>query len=97
VKTDYVFGLMEKDWNPETHELTGLIDKDERPIVRHKGGRGPLGFGRNKEWLMYDYAIPGSDTSEPPGRGEGGVLKGPEPGSTSIITLTGNSGHVPTT
>jgi len=49
----YLFGLMEKDFLPEVHLLTGLIDCNERPIVRlgdEPSDQYPMGFGNHEEF-----------------------------------------------
>lgn len=53
---EYLFSMLEKDFNKDIHEVTGLWDKDGRPIVRMKyetERKFPIGFGRHIEWNSY--------------------------------------------
>ena len=65
----YILEMMEKDFDEEIHTLTGLIDKNQRPIVRTKyedEKNYPLGFGRHNEWRTFDLAaVTSPDTSRP--------------------------------
>ncbi len=48
----YIFQMLEKDFDKEIHELTGLWDVKGHPIVRWKYRvtyKNPIGFGRDKE------------------------------------------------
>lgn len=87
---------MEKDFNPDVHTLTGLLDDRGLPILRQSSPESPkghpVGFG---SWLTTS-TIPGSDTGIPVGRREGPSPEGTNPsgngGSEVSLEVLGKAG-----
>ena len=87
---EYVFGLEENDFDAERHTFTGLFDVDDAPIMRMlvEVRKYPIGFGREKEWNIFDRTVvASSDISKPLGGGKSAGVKQITTGNLSILKV----------
>lgn len=87
---EYIFGLDADDYDSDVHEMSGLFDVFDHPIIRRSAPTQthPIGFGREKEWNEFERtSVASTDTRQPFGEGKTGGFRKFKAGNFSLSQI----------